>query len=717
MKNFVIKLQEQFAAMCATGKLFRANITGDEIYTAYLKAFPAGTDPVFRDPDSSTHNCNNCKNFIRRYGNIVAVNEAGGLESIFGSPFIDGEYGFVANDLNIMILNKGIQDIFLESYDMLDQKLNYEKCNKKQDTFRLGVAENYKQYTKEEADKFGVVSPGELRTFNHMNVDLPKQFVNMTRDSIETIMGIYRDKYQVFKRAMEEISLDTLNLVEDLINQGSLLDGTAHLHTIKEAIAHKKAYERTVAQYQDNWLWVCAYKLDERTAKFRNTLIGVLCTELSQGEELNKACENWNKRVDPVNYMKASAPITKKQIAEAQKFVEENGYTASFERRLAIADDINVAEIKHIATSTAKNVPVTMFDNIKATATQHKRAKYDDVEEVSIEKFMEDILPKCSSVEALLLNNHEGNLVTMTTTKDKTSKPIFKWPNNYSWDFNGNLAGKSQIKEAVASKGGKVDGVLRFSIMWAENDPSDQSDLDAHAQEPGGDHIFFSAGFRKDSGNQRTRMTGQLDVDIINPSQFSNKNIVENIAWTDLSKMKDGMYRLWVHQYNDRNSKGFKAEVEFNGEIYSYEYNHRVSGNVMVAEVTLKNGQFTINHILPSSQSNKELWGLETNIFHKVNLVCLSPNHWGENAVGNKHYFFMLEGCKTDKDVRGFHNENLLPDLLKHRKVMEVLGATNRIKVGPNDKQLSGLGFNSTVKDEVILKLAGSHKRMVRVKF
>lgn len=34
-----------------------------------------GEDPVFRDPQSSEHNCNTCRNFFERYGNIVAVDE------------------------------------------------------------------------------------------------------------------------------------------------------------------------------------------------------------------------------------------------------------------------------------------------------------------------------------------------------------------------------------------------------------------------------------------------------------------------------------------------------------------------------------------------------------------------------------------------------------------------------------------------------------------
>jgi len=35
----------------------------------------------------------------------------------------------------------------------------------------------------------------------------------------------------------------------------------------------------------------------------------------------------------------------------------------------------------------------------------------------------------------------------------------------------------------------------------------------------------------------------------------------------------------------------------------------------------------------------------------------------------------------------------------------------------PTDNQLAGLGFNATVKDEVILRLKGNFKRVIKVKF
>ena len=123
----------------------------------------------------------------------------------------------------------------------------------------------------------------------------------------------------------------------------------------------------------------------------------------------------------------------------------------------------------------------------------------------------------------------------------------------------------------------------------------------------------------------------------------------------------------------------------------------------------------SIVHHLPNTSTSKEIYGLNTNEFHKVNLVCLSPNHWDGNNIGNKHYMFMLENCKCPNSIRSFHIENLIPELAQHRKVLEVLGNTTMIE--PTDKQLSGLGFNATVREELIVRVQGTHKRVLKIKF
>jgi hypothetical protein len=94
--------------------------------------------------------------------------------------------------------------------------------------------------------------------------------------------------------------------------------------------------------------------------------------------------------------------------------------------------------------------------------------------------------------------------------------------------------------------------------------------------------------------------------------------------------------------------------------------------------------------------------------------MCLSPNHWN-GQYGNLHYFFMLEGCKNPNKIRTFHSENLNQDLHPERKVLDYLANTLLVEGG--DDQLSGVGFNSTMKEEVIVKLHGTHKRVIKIKF
>ena len=696
-------LQEQFMKMCATGKLFRSKVSGDQIWEAYMKGF--GEDPIFRDPESSVHNCNQCKHFFHRYGNIVAIAADNSVMTMFDGTTTD-EYRESFRLMSELLKNAEIENVFVENFDYL-YKAVYARVSKSDAMFALNLDHSVKRYTREEAEKFGVVKPNETRTFNHFCVKVPKEFINMTSKSVDAIQADFREDKNIFKRAMEEISTDTLQLVIDLIDQGSLLNGETHKYKVVEFMKLAKQYAMLSAAEKDNWCWLHSYKFN--LARFKNELIGTLCTELAEGKEINAACQDWNKRVDPANYMKATAPITKQMIENAKAFIADNGYEESFTRRCATIEDIKVSDILHSNVGDGTIKPVSILDGIKPTSTRHKRSEFDGVEVVPIDKFMKDILPGCTSVEVFLLNSQENNFVTLTTPVNKDSKPIFKWGNNFGWTYNGNLAGKSEIKEAVKAAGGFVNAPFRFSIMWNEDGRS-IVDLDAHAIEPTGHEIYYASY----KGSKTPVCGGMLDVDMIRPHGIG----VENIFWTEPERIRDGAYRFFIVNYDRGRNSGAKAEIAYGDEVFTYLVGHEIMKSVDIATVHIKNGM--IDHIdqseylVDGNATSKEIYGLETNQFHKVNLVCLSPNHW-DGAFGNKHYFFMLDGAKAPEKIRGFHNEFLIPELLEHRKVMEVLG--NTMKVESTDKQLSGLGFNATVRDEVVLRLQGSHKRVIKVQF
>jgi hypothetical protein len=124
------------------------------------------------------------------------------------------------------------------------------------------------------------------------------------------------------------------------------------------------------------------------------------------------------------------------------------------------------------------------------------------------------------------------------------------------------------------------------------------------------------------------------------------------------------------------------VEIDLFGTTHSFEYDKVVATrqHVDVAKIIKDKAGVTVKPILPSTKASKVLWGVTTQTFVPVTVMMLSPNFW-EGGVGNKHYFFMLEGCLNDGTARGFFNEYLKSELDQHRKVIEHVGVKMRTEL------------------------------------
>ena len=513
----------------------------------------------------------------------------------------------------------------------------------------------------------------------------------------------------MFKRSLDEITEEAVDTVLELIASNTLYRGQEWERVLKDFRKYQREYNGLSDEEKDTYTWTKAMTIGDVIGRIRNHSIGTLLVNISESMDLDNAVKAYENVVAPANYKRPKAIFTKKMLEDAKKTVTDLGYMDSLQRRFARLDDITVNNILFCNRDAAPRIQggLDIFDEMSKEVAVNPK-KFSKVEEISAEKFVSDVLLTAKELEVLFENRHKKNMVSLIAPVNKDAKNMMKWSNPFSWAYTGNMT-DSEMKERVKNAGGAVDGVLRFSIQWNAGKDWNRDDFDAHCKTPC-QHIFFSH-----MVDHVTR--GRLDVDVINPEK--GKPAVENITWADKSEMVDGDYEFFVHNYCHSNgASGFTAEIEFDGQIYEFEYDQplRQGQNVPVATVTLKDGVFTIKEKLPSTTSSREIWGVNTNQFVPVTVMCYSPNYWDEQTgIGHKHYLFMLNGCVNENTPNGFFNEFLKQELVQHKRVFEALGSKMHVADDPN--QLSGIGFSSTKRDDVIVKVKGATERVLKIKF
>lgn len=687
-KDFVKAIQKNLQQMSKdSSRLFTVNVDTEELYNLYLDSFPAGTNEIYRE--RREYDCSCCRHFIRDVGNVVSIKN-GELHTIWGiNPVSDDKYNVVAAALDAYVKQKAVLGVFLKK----------EK--------RIGTPENRE-----------MLPTGKINKYEHFFVDLPEIciFKECYGHTLEGDLSQFRDVRNVFKRSLDEISKEAVDTVLELIAQNSLYKGAEWKRQLTEFKNYQKEYGKLTDEQKELWIWEKSIAAGAVIGKIRNHSIGTLLVNIAEGMDLDLAVRKYEQIVAPVNYKRPKAIFTKKMLEDAKKTITELGYMDSLQRRFATLDDITVNNILFSNKDAAKRITGAMdlFDEMEQdVAIDPKR--FSKVEEISAEDFIKNVLPVAKELEVYLENKHIQNMVSLIAPEVAAAKTMFKWNNGMSWAYTGNIT-DSDIKENVKAAGGSVAGVVRFSIQWNDKDGKDNSDLDAHCIEPkGGEHIYF--GCRK---SLRTR--GELDIDITQPvdqCRASNGVAVENITYPSKEYMIPGTYKFFVNQFAYRGSQGFKAEIEVNGEIHSYEYNAPVRGNVDVAEVILdQSGNFKVVDKLPGNCAtiSKDVWGIKTLQFTPVSVVCYSPNYWDEQkGIGHQHLFFMLKDCINPEEPNGYYNEFLKPELEQHRRVFEALGAKAHVK--DVDDQLSGVGFSLTKRNDLIIKVKGATERVLKIKF
>jgi hypothetical protein len=673
-KNFATNIRNRFNALTSDKNrlVYRMGVSGDDLWDTYLKSFPEGTNPMFRQ--RTEHDCSCCKSFIRSVGGLVTLDENGEIQTIWDEPGSDPTYKVVSAALAAKVRSGKIENLFLATEPTYGVESNVEK--------REGMPEII---------------------WHHFNCRIPAHLLNKEPG---TKLAEATSAHQVFSRGLEEFGPGVLDTVSDLIESNGLYRGEEHLPAVQGFVALKRKFDETPEGKRDSFLWNNVF---EKSSRFRNTVIGTLCQDLAEGMDVEKAVARFEKKVAPENYKRTSAPITSAMIEKALLVLRTLELESALQRRHATIRDVKVSDVLFVDRSARPLMKDPLADLLLAEVKPSKKKVQlsQGGSEISGEEFFRDVLPGAESVELHLQRSHLPNFMSLTAPVEEGADRLFQWDNGFAWCYSGGMA-DSAMRQAVQEKGGRVDGALRFTHSWNHEGQRNASLMDLHVFMPGngsspdnGVHDTYGGNHRVGWNSRNDYYSGGTqDVDYVSAAP-DGYIPVENITFPSLAKMPQGQYICKIHNWNLRTPTkgGFRAEIEFGGNVFEYEYPKPLGNKewMTVAVVTLHTGEFTIEHRLEPKSRQVEKWGLKTETLVPVDTVMLSPNFWGGQAVGNKHYLFMLRGCKNSDSVRGFFNEFLRPDLTPHRKVFEVLAG--KTKVSPAEDQLSGVGFSSTRHD------------------
>ena len=651
-KPFADAVHRRFREM-AREPLFEVAIDRDLIWETYLGSFPAGTNPMFRQ--RTEHDCSCCRAFIRNTGGIVAI-QNGTLSSIWDLSAVPEPYQTVANAMSNYVKALAIRDVFLTPFTSHGTALSHE------------------------------MTDGHVHKWHHFAVDIPANCV-VAKAKLDERRGEMRTTHAVLLRGLTELQPSAVSTVADLIQSNTIYRGQEFLRPVAEFQTLQDRF-LTLSDTKDRELLVWTM-IGSPAARFRNTVIGTLVQDLSDGVELERAVRSYETKVAPANYKRPTALITAGMVKSAMQTIQELGLEQALERRHARLSDVSVNSVLFVDNAVRGQMKGSIEDLLMQEV---KPAKFDPkkAEEIGVDAFMRDVLPRAKQIELYLDNGLLSNFACMTAPMHEGMAPLFKWGNDFAWSYEGNVA--DSIKEKVKRAGGTVEGVaLRVSLAWFNYD-----DLDIHCIEPNGNHVCFS------------NKSAILDIDM-NARAGQTRQAVENMRW--LRAPRDGVYEFFVNNYCRRESVdvGFVIEVESAAGIDTLRYERAVpdKSNQQVAKITIKHGlvqNIDVAAGMISGSISQEQWGLKTLNLVCVNSIVLSPNHW-DGEIGNKHWFFILDGCRNPLPARGIYNEFLHPRLEKHRKVFEVLG--DKTKCPPADEQLSGVGFSSGRQDKVTVVAMG----------
>ena len=250
--------------MTRHGLLYEVGLDKDELWNTYLDAIPPEHNKIYKT--RREYDCSTCRHFVKNIGNVVAIK----VDRDDGKFTVETMWDFVTGD---------------ERWDRVCKTMsNYVKayhiCDVFKTDLRMAGADKTTSYDEN----------GDVTVWRHMSANIPDNHRVTRGVSVASVKSEYSSEHDVFKRSLDEITMDACKVVGELIAQDSIYRGREYKSYVDGFMVCKATYDKLNGCEKELYpWWFLSQQYHSTATRIRNSSIGTLLVDISEGEDLNVA--------------------------------------------------------------------------------------------------------------------------------------------------------------------------------------------------------------------------------------------------------------------------------------------------------------------------------------------------------------------------------------------------------------------------------------------
>lgn len=378
--------------------LFHTESTND-LFDLYLANLPFA--------ERQHHNCNCCKNFLRRFGDLVYLDN-GVARSIFFNP------------------GQRVDPIYDEAIDALGREVERSKV--------IGPIVSSEPV-------WGTPVTGPWTHFHYPN---PAVYLGKVKKAHE-IEAEKKEDFRTLSFALGQYTTDQLQAAVHLLSNDALYRSEKVLGVAKFLFELKTKYvDSRNQQTRRNLIWSAVATAPAGFCTPRSSMIGSLLDDISAGLPFPDVAAKFRAKMHPLQYQRPTSAPSLGNIEQAEVIIDKLGIRQSLVRRFARLEEMPLIWSPAIAEEQTESSG--LFDHLKPRKQSIPSLEIP-VRNITWDQFQATVLPFALSIEIEVLRGR-NNFIGLLTAEFPESPEIFQWPGHLSHYVyhNGSMAERWSIK-------------------------------------------------------------------------------------------------------------------------------------------------------------------------------------------------------------------------------------------------------------------------------